>query len=62
MTVNDVDSSDWKIGDIEDDANSWTLSSDVNMLHLLHTFSDNLMSNLNTSSRALEELITFSEV
>ena len=63
MTVNEVDSgAGWVISDIEGDSTSWTLSSDVNMLRLLETFSDNLLSSLNSSSRALEELITFSEV
>ena len=62
MTVNEADSAVWEISDIEGDASNWTLSSDVNMLNLLETFSGNLMSNLNSSSRALEELLTFSEV
>ena len=62
MTVNEAGSSIWNISDIEGDSENWTLSSDVNMLNLLQTFSDNLLSNLNTSSRALEELITFSSV
>ena len=63
MTVNEVTSSNvWDISDIERESNHWTLSSDVNMLQFLQTFSDNMMSKLNSTSESLEQLICFTEV
>ena len=60
MTVNDTAA--WSVDDIEQEAANWTLSSDVQMLQFMETFSENLMSKLNTTSTALEQLICFTGV
>ena len=60
--MNEVTRDVWDISDIEQEAQHWTLSSDVNMLQFLQTFSENLTSKLNSTSESLEQLICFTEV
>ena len=63
MTINESSAaSTWTIADIRNETDNWNLGSDVQMLHFLETFSDNLLSKINKTSRALEELVCFTDV